>query len=430
MQTGKIIAVLWTALFVLAALPAAVAANELDNLIGDALAGNPALQASENRQQEAEYSIDASGELADPVLSFAFSNYPVDSFESDTTPMTGNEIKLAQMVPSPGKLKAQKQIAERDADWQAGIYEENRLELVRQVKEGFYQLYYIDRAIATVKRNLSRFEDLSRLAETRYQVGKGTQVDVLKVHLERSRQQDRLIQLEQKRTTLQGNLNRLANRAIDAAIVTPETIEIGPLERELAHLQSEAESNRPLFAAWQARIDKAKQAKKLARLDYKPDMTLWASYRFRDDNLPDEGTDFASAGISFNLPFNRSKRAAKVSAAESSLGATYNQFADFRNRVSFVIDDAYSAATRNYELHQLYTTGIVPQSRQTYASTLAAYQVGSADFPALLSSLLTLDKYETEVHRVAGAYLQAVARLEAASGVTINVVAPEVELEN
>ncbi len=393
----------------------------LAELLDDALAGNPALLAAKDRQLSAGYKIEAAGALADPVISFAFSNYPIDSFKSDETPMTGNEIRLAQKLPFPGKLSTKREIATQEQLWQRGLYDDARLELVMNVKSSYYRLYAIDRSITTVKGNLKLLDNLSRLAETRYQVGKGEQANVLKVHLERTRQRDRLIQLERKRVTVQGNLNRLANRPIDNNIDTPIALAIVPLELSLQSLQSAAEKNRPLFAAWQARIDQAKKQRELAKLDYKPDVTLWAGYRFRDDDLVDQGTDFASAGISFNLPFNRSRRASTVSANESMLSQTYNQFSDFRSQVAYAIDDAYNAASRNYDLYQLYRTGIVPQSRQVYASTLSSYQVGKSDFTELLSSLLAFDKYQTELHQVVSEYLQAVARLEAVSGTPITV---------
>ena len=397
----------------------------LATLIDDALAGNPTLLAAKDRQLSAGYKIEAAGALADPVVSFAFSNYPVDSFKSDETPMTGNEVRLAQKLPYPGKRNTKREIAVQEELWQQGVYDDARLELVMNVKNAYYRLYAIDRTITTVKSNLALLDNLSRLAETRYQVGKGTQANVLKVHLERTRQRDRLIQLEQKRISVRGDLNRLANRPIAGEIVTPSAVEIMPLEMSLETLKVDSERNRPLFSAWQARVDQAKKQRKLAQLDFKPDVTLWAGYRFRDDDLADQGTDFASAGISFNLPINRSRRAATVSATESAVSQTYNQFADFRSRVAYAIDDAYNDAAHNYDLYQLYRTGMVPQSRQVYAAVLSAYQVGKADFPDLLNALLTRDRFETELHRLVSEYLQAVARLEAASGVSMTVTDQE-----
>ncbi len=405
-----------------AALPVAGARAAEDDvvlqaLIDAALAENPALMAARQQQAGAMHRIGPAGALADPTLSFAFSNYPVDSFESDVTPMTGNELQLAQRLPFPGKLGAKKEMAAQEALWYEGVYGEARIELIRQVRESYYRLYVVDRSIETAKMNLDLLGDLSKLAETRYRVGQGKQADVLKVQLERSRLRDRLIQLEQSRTTLQGNLNRLASRPVDGPIEIPAILPAAPAPtRELDELQALAEEQRPLFAGWKARIEKVRQQKELARLEYRPDVTLWAGYRFRDDNLPDQGTDFASAGISLNLPLNRSRRAAEVAAGESALNQAYNQFADVRNQVRYAVDESYHDARRSYQLVELYRTGILPQARQVYAALLSAYQVGNVDFQELLTALLTLNQYETELHRATGDGLRATARLAAAVG--------------
>ena len=397
--------------------------DDLVTLINAALDHNPALLAILDQQQGAGHRIESADDLADPVLSFAFSNYPVDSYASDESPMTGNEVRLDQRLPYPGKLGSKKEMVARDAAWFQGQYEDARFELTRKIKDAYYMLYAVDRAIDTVTNNLVLLDDLARLAETRYQVGKAKQSDVLKIHLEKTSQRDRLIQLERQRVTVQGNLNSLANRPVDTAIRPPVKIEIRPLDPalDLETLKAGAESHRPQFAAWQAKVEQVKLQRELDRLDYKPDLNLWASYRFRDDNLPDQGTDFASVGFSFNLPFNRSRRAAAVASSESMVNQARNQFADFRSKVEFAIDDSWHAARHNYDLVELYRTGMVPQARQVYAAALSAYQVGKADFNELLSALLARDKFELELHRLVSEYLQAVARLEAASGVAIHV---------
>ena len=141
------------------------APDELNMLIETALVQSPALQAILDQQEGAGHRVESADDLADPVVSFAFSNYPVDSFAADETPMTGNELQLAQMIPYPGKLKAKKDVALQDELWFKGVYEDARLELARQIKDAYYELYAIDRAIETVRSNVGLLDDLSQLAD-------------------------------------------------------------------------------------------------------------------------------------------------------------------------------------------------------------------------------------------------------------------------
>jgi outer membrane protein TolC len=88
---------------------------DLEALIASAMANNPDLQAAKERWEMGQQKIVQSLSLDDPRLSFSLSNYPVDSFADDETPMTGKEIQLSQMFPFPGKLAARGDMAEQQA---------------------------------------------------------------------------------------------------------------------------------------------------------------------------------------------------------------------------------------------------------------------------------------------------------------------------
>ena len=61
----------------------------------------------------------------------------------------------------------------------------------------------------------------------------------------------------------------------------------------------------------------------------------------------------------------------------------------------------------------------IPQSEQTTAAMLAAYQVSKVDFLNLVRAQVTLYNYETQYWKALSSGWQAWARLEAAIGATI-----------
>ena len=138
-------------------------------------------------------------EVITPVLGVGFSSYPVDSLKADETPMTGNEIKLSQNFPFPGKLAAKGEMAGQQAAWARSVADDAALQLTRKVKEGFFRLYYLDQALAVTDENLAVLASFVSLAKTRYEVGSGLQQDVLKAQIERSKLMDRLFNLRQQR---------------------------------------------------------------------------------------------------------------------------------------------------------------------------------------------------------------------------------------
>jgi cobalt-zinc-cadmium efflux system outer membrane protein len=412
-------------IFVAGWLPQLARAEELssplDNLIQKALEENPELKTAEARWHLYERKIVPARSLDDPRLSFTFSNYPVDSFSGDETPMTGKELGLSQTFPFPGKLAAKGEMAEQEALWYKGVYDDGRLQLIRKVKDSWYRLFFQDKAIEITNKNIALLDDFIRLTETRYQVGKGLQQDVLKAQVERSRLMDRLFTLKQQRETILADLNTLLARPTSTPVETPEGVEMTPVDLSLEDLQKKAEENRPLFASYNSLVDQFKAQKHLADLNYWPDFTVSAAYRFRESvqGDPAEGTDFASAGVSFNLPIWREKRHEAVAEAESGVRMAHDRYADFRNRVSFNLHDTYARMEKDRDLVSLYKTGILPQADQTFQSTLTAYQVGKVDFLSLLDSLLKLYNYQTDYYRVLADYRRDVAGLEAEAGVDL-----------
>jgi outer membrane protein TolC len=417
--------VLMIVILVFVAAPGYISAETLPELVRTALENNPELKAALERSRQYSHRIPQAKSLDDPILSFAFSNYPSDNFSSDETPMTGNEFRLAQKFPFPGKLDAREDQAKQQAAWYEAVYRDGRLQLARKVKDAWYQLYFQDRAISVTEHNLALLDDVVSLTETRYSVGQGLQQDVLKAHVERSRLLDRLITLRQKRTSVLADLNTLLNRSPATELETPEQIDWVDVDTTLQDLLSSAEQNRPVYEAYRSLVNRYRAEGRLADLDDWPDMTLWAGYRFRDDDLADDGTDFVSAGISVNLPVYRDKRKAAVAEAGAGLRMAQRQFDDFRGKVHFNIHDSYSTMQKQKEQAELYSKGLVPQATQSLNAAMNAYQVGTVEFISLLDALMKLYLFEMDYYRIQSEYHRTVARLEAESGASI--VGPDMD---
>lgn len=389
-------------------------ATSLDELVVEALDNNPDLAAMKARWQESGYKAPQVGSLKDPVLSFALSNYPSDDFSSDTFPMTGNEVKLAQAFPFPGKLKNRTALAREQAKWFEAAYYDAHYQVARKVKDAWYRLYFNQMATGVVERNMQLVDDIIRLTEVRYETGSGLQQDVLKAQVKKSNLLDQLISLRQQKTVIEAELNRLLNRPA-GTFEAPIKMELPKAEIGLEEFERAGLQDRPLNAAYQALIKRYRYQKKLAELDDYPDVTLWGSWRFRDDNLPDEGTDFVSAGISFNLPVYREKRRAAVAEANAALRMAEYQSKGFRNSVSESIQKAYARMQETFQQSELYSKGIIPQTSQSFQAALGSYQVGKVAFVSLLEALIATFKAEMDYYRVSSEYLRTLAWLEAES---------------
>jgi len=392
----------------------------LTQLLFEADNNNPELQVAREQILVADTKIKQAKSLQDPIVSLSLSSYPVSSFKSSKTPMTGNEVRLSQAFPFPGKLDTKGRIAAQRSQWFQATYQDSRLQIRKQVKDAWFRLLFQHQAIELTKRNLTLLDDFIKLTETRYEVGKGLQQNVLKAHLQRSKQLDKLLNLQQQKEATQAELNSLAGRETSQELMIDNQLGNVSIEYDLDKLQQEVTQKRPMFSAFGALIDQYKKQRKLAKLDYRPDFTLWASYRWRDDNLADGGTDFASAGISFNLPVRRERRAAAVAEADSSLRLAIQKRNAFHNQVNLTIHTALTSYSQATRLADLYQNGIIPQANQTFQATLSAYQVDKVDFLDLLDSLMTLYRYEIDLVKALSDQHRSMARIEAAAALNID----------
>lgn len=391
----------------------------LDELVAAALENNPDIQAGQARWRLFQHKIRPAASLNDPALSFAFSNYPVDTFANGNTPMTGNIVRLAQEFPFPGKLAARETAAAEEAKWYQGLWEDARLQLIRQVKEAYFNLYFAEKALAITDRNLTLLQDVIRLSEVNYEVGKGLQQDVLKAQVEYARLADNRFTLQQKREVAMAELNRLLGRPSFTKLERLDDFGLPDMNTTLEALQEQTDTSRPLAAAYKSLVESYKAKQEMARLNYLPDFRLGVAYTFREPNPADSGTDFASLEFGINLPIYLGKRHAAVEESSAGLRMALEQYRDFRDKVRFNIHDSYSALERSRQQTLLFRTSIIPQATQAFEASLSAYRVGKTSFTMLLDSLMILQNLEMEYFRRLTDGQRSSARLEAESGATL-----------
>ena len=392
--------------------------TSLSQLIDEALRNNPDYLAAKKNLQSTQAQIPQAGALPDPTLGFAIMNLPINSFDFNQEPMTGKKISLMQMFPFPGKLGLKEDMAEYQAQVVAQQVEELKNNLIRNVKTLYFNLFLIDKSIETVEKNKALLKQFVNVAETKYAVGKGLQQDVLKAQVEQSKLTDKLISLQQKRSTFVYQLNKLLNRKIDEPVGMLPPVEKSTLDLTDEQLKALGMENRPLLKSWIAMIEKVRSAKKLAKKGYMPDFSLGVAYTQRDDLLTGmKMYDFFSTEVSMNLPLYFYKKQSKnVQEKQLQLASVEEKYVAIKNEVLFQIENTLSDLKKDEKLLDLYKTGIIPQASQSLNSAMSGYQVDKVDFLTLLNNQMTLFNYELEYYRILADHEKNLANLEAAVG--------------
>jgi cobalt-zinc-cadmium efflux system outer membrane protein len=386
----------------------------LVELIQEAIDNNAQLKAFYHSYQQTEAKIQQAGSLPDPILFFNLINLPVNSFDFDREPMTGKQISLTQHFPFPGKLGVKERIAKENSSIANEKYQELRNHIIKEVKNRYFNLFFIDKSIETTKKNRALLQEFVKIAETRYSVGKGLQQDVLKAQVELSNMTDRLINLEQKRETVEAQLNTLLNRPVESEAGNTIEPEFIPLTKDFKDMKALTLKNRPLIKAWEAMKIQSDQKISLAKREYLPDFSIIIAYTQREVLQSGMGgVDFFSGGVSLNVPlYFWRKQAKKVQETEYEKKSVEEQYVYIQNQVLLDLDNRLTDTQKNAKLIDLYKTGIIPQASQSLESAMTGYQTDKVDFLTLVSNQMTLFNYELDYFRVLSDYNKNIAELE------------------
>jgi outer membrane protein TolC len=393
----------------------------LDALIQEALGSNPEILAARERQEVYSERVPRAGALEDPMLGIGIVNLPTN-FSFTEEEMTMKEVSISQMLPFPGKRAAMREAAGEEAEAVSKEVDEKAINVVREVKNAYWDLSHIYRSTEVTQRNKGILESLAKIAEARYSVGEGIQQDILKAQVEISRMVDELIMLGQQRVAMEARLCSFLNRSGDCLIGVPEELEFRKFQTTLQTLQREALETNPSLARMKNMIEAKKKELRVAKLDYYPDFRVRFAYGQRDNGRDEMGLemerrDMLTGMVEVNLPiFYKSKLDRRVAEARADIRSVEAQYNGMKNEIFFMIASMASMLERSERQLDLYKTGIIPQAGAQLNSALSSYTVNRVDFMSVLDSQMMLYRYELEYHGALTEYEKNLAGLEAAVG--------------
>ncbi len=393
------------------------AADDLDLLVAQALAGNPEILASEERLRMTMEKARQAGTLEDPMLMVKIqSGLLGDPFDFGREPMTAKVIGLSQALPFYGKRELRRAGADREVEADEWRIKERRLEIRRMVKETWYRISFIDRSLEDLEKSIIAVSDLLHFSETMYEVGKALQQDVLKAQLERSKMEEMRVDLARKRSSLTATLNTLAYRPVDTPVPTIPPAVIVPQPAGQLELEQLAESHRPALKMLTALIEKSQLNRQLADKEIYPDFTLAFEYMQREPTVDSGGDDMYSASVSFNLPVQHQRRLAMIAEAGAENRMLLHELNVLRNQIRLAVADTLAGLERNRRLAALYEQGILDQAASVLETTIASYRADKTDFMKVLDSQMALFNLEREYHEAVAEYQMQLAVLEGLIG--------------
>jgi outer membrane protein, heavy metal efflux system len=396
----------------------AAAVVPLQSLVAEALEQNPEIGAMRRNFDMLRARVPQAKALPEPMLSYGYMGnvVPLPPFDVQKgDPSSGRALSFSQEIPFPGKLTVKGKMANVTAEAEWWAYEQTRLNVVAEVKDAYFELYYIVKASETVTKNKDLLEKFAKIAEASFAVGKGLQQDVLKAQVEISKLSEQLTVLEQRRQTAEARLNSLLFREPETPVGIPKELKPRDFTWSLTELNETALTNFPTLKAQRRRIDREQYGVALAKQEFYPDFSVGLTYLNRPGMPEMYGVN---VGVKIPLYFWQKQRPA-VAEATASAAMERQRLENATTLLFFRLKDRYLAATTAQRLVKLYGTTIIPQSSLALEAALAGYEAGKVDFLTLLDNLVTLRNYELSYYEQLSNVEKAVAALEPLVGLTL-----------
>ncbi|HUZ47537.1 MAG TPA: TolC family protein [Terriglobia bacterium] len=390
----------------------------LAKLVTEAQQSNPRVIAALRSWQAAAQVPSQVSTLPDPEIRVqhvsAGTPVPFDSFNS--IQMTYLGVGVSQDFPYPGKLHLRGEVAGRKAASLHDQVESIRRAVAEQVKVTYYHLSYIQKTLEILAHDKSLLDQIEKIAEARYRVGRGNQQDVLKAQLQITKLLRDTTEYREQRSSLEARLKELVNRPQDSANITAETLTETPLPFSSDDLLSLVRTGNPEVSAEQQKVRGKSLGVELARKDFYPDFNVQYMWQKTGAPFPDR----YSVSFGIKIPIYHSRRQQpELAQAAAQLNQSRRDYEAMVQQTYFDVKDQYLAADADAKVLKIYRQGLIPQAAATFQAGLAAYQSGQQDFQTLLASFLDVLNLDTEYWRTLTNHETALARLESLTGVAL-----------
>lgn len=324
--------------------------------------------------------------LPDPKIKLGMMNLPTDTFEKNQEPMTQTQIGIQQMFPRGNSLEIKSRRAISMSVAENAKFENQRRNVIREVRETWLELYYWLNAENVVRENRNLFSKLVSVTQQQYAAGRQKQQDVIRSELELGMLDDRELKIKTQLEITREKLEKY---------IGSDLKEINP-ENELPEFKVVNNNNiwlekHPMVSMENAMVQTNEQNVELANQSYKPSWMLDVTYGKRENTVAGaERADFVSAMIMFDVPlFTGKQQDKKVAASKHRLNSALNAKQERIRSLEQMWRSNLLKEKRLTQRIKKYTELLVPKASENVKSALYAYQSGRGSFTALMRAQIT-----------------------------------------
>lgn len=277
----------------------------------------------------------------------ASSNRSIDSSD-DWSRNHSASVSLGWELDLWGKLRGQRDIAHWEAQATAQDLQATVLSLIGQSCELYWQLGYLNQAIASGQANLERLERTATLVQSQFDVGAVSRLEVRQARQNIESQRATQAQLEQQRVEARNALTVLLDGQPWPPAGEPQNLDIAHSPDVAEGLPAELLARRPDLRAAELRLRQSLANIKVTATSYYPSLSLTGSVGSSSSSLSDVlSNPVASLGVGLSLPFLKFRQMQlNIDSADMSYQIAANDFRKTLHSALAEVDNALSARER------------------------------------------------------------------------------------
>jgi outer membrane protein TolC len=407
------------ALFLVVKAPGVGLPTPLSALLDEATQNNPDIRAARAAWQAAAQVPSQVSTPPDPQVTVqnlsVGSPRPFAGFSNSDFAYIG--FGVSQDLPYPGKLKLKGEAAQQDAAISRAKLEGIRRVVVEQLKEAYFQIAYVQQIVEVLERNGKLLEEIERIADARYRLGQGTQQDLLKAQLERTKLLREVADQRGLMSTQQALIRKVLNRPPGSADITVEPLTETPLRYSSDELLQRARESNPGVSEEQEMVKRQSLEVEMARKDRYPDFNV----QYMWQHTASQFRDYYLLSFSARVPiYRRRKLNAELAQSVEELNRSRREYESQVQSAFFEVRNQYIAAETASQMSKIYREGLIPQALATYQAGLASYQTGRLDFESLFSAFMDVLNFDSEYWKTLMEHETALARIAQITGAPMN----------
>ncbi len=392
----------------------------LRDLINEAERNNPRIQAARLAWEAAKQMPSQVATLPDPQFQFQQVNVgsprPFAGYTNSDFAYFG--LGVSQELPYPGKLRLHGEIAQQDVEVAQQQYESVLRSVVGELKSQYFQLGYLATTLGILQSDGTLLEQIEKAADARYRAGMGSQQDLLRAQLERTKLLREITMHHLEVAKVQARIKQLLSRPQSSADIQAAALPETPLSNTFEELLEATASQNPAISAANKMAEKQSLQVDLARKDFYPDFSLQYMWQRTD---PTKFRAYYMLTFGVRIPiYRKRKQNPELAQAEVELARSRSEAESQSQEVTSELRTQYEIAEKNAELLEIYRQGLLPQARAGYEAGLAAYQNGRQDFQTLLTAALDVLHLDEEYWQSLMERETAMAKIEELTGLSLH----------